>query len=141
MLASDQRDLLSAALRHQEDAELLLTPSPDQSWHLAGYVTECVRKAVLTVQQFRVSLSHEQGKHFDALFEIVVALDPRAFRLRVSGWADPGTRLHEWSESHRYDATHKHAAGAASLVLETGAHFDRALTTLWLTEPFDPESL
>lgn len=140
MLAPDQRDLLSAALRHQEDAERLLAPSPDQSWHLAGYVTECIRKAALTVKPFRVALSHEQGKHFDALFEIVAALDPRASRLRVSGWANPGTRLAEWSESHRYDATHEHAAAAADLVRETGTHFDRALAALWLTDPFDPGS-
>lgn len=132
---------MSAALRHQEDAERLLGPSPDQSWHLAGYVTECVRKAVLTVEPFRVALSHEQGKHFDALFEIVVALDPRASRLRVSGWANPGTRLSTWSESHRYDATRKHAAAAATLARETGTHFERTLAALWLTDPFDPESL
>lgn len=141
MLAPDQRDLLSAALRHQEDAERLLTPSPDQSWHLAGYVTECIRKAVLTVEPFRVALSHEQGKHFDALFEIVAALDPKASRLRVSGWANAGTRLAAWSESHRYDATRKHAAAAAALVRETGTHFERTLAALWLTDPFDPENL
>lgn len=141
MLANDQRDLLSAALRHQEDAERLLASSPDQAWHLAGFVTECVRKAALTVEPFRKALAHEQGKEFDALFEIVVALDPRAARLRVSGWADPGTHLIHWSESHRYDATGKHAAAAPHLVRETGGHFDHALAALWLTDPFDPGSL
>jgi hypothetical protein len=141
MLAPDQRALLSAALRHQEDAERLLASSPDQSWHLAGYVTECTRKAILTVEPFRIALAHEQGKHFDTLFDIVVSLDPRASRLHVAGWAPPGTRLAEWKPDHRYDATSTHAAAAAELVHETGAHFDQALAALWLTHAFDPESL
>ncbi|MFO0553023.1 MAG: hypothetical protein U0271_31845 [Polyangiaceae bacterium] len=140
-MQQDQLDLLSAALRHQEDAEHLLASSKDQSWHLAGFATECVRKAVLTNDQLRKSLAHEQGMHFDALFEIVVSLDPRALQLRVSGWADSPTQLSMWSESHRYDPTGRHVGKAAALVGETGTHFDRTLTQLWLTEGFNPGAL
>jgi hypothetical protein len=141
MLAEDQRVLLSASVRHQSDAEFLLESSPDQSWHLAGYATECIRKASLTKEAYRKALGHEQGRDFDALFELVSALDPGALRLRVSGWADEGTRLHEWDEQHRYDARGAHAGQAKELVHETALHHDRTLTALWLSNPFDPGKL
>jgi hypothetical protein len=141
MLANDQKGLLSAALRHQGDAEFLLERSPDQAWHLAGYATECIRKAALTVEAYRKAIGHEQGRDFDALFELVSALDPGALKLRVSGWAHAGTRLHEWDAQHRYDALGTHTQQASQLVSETRVHHDRTLTALWLTHPFDPGTI
>lgn len=141
MLADDQVALLSAALRHQEDAEALLTSSPDQSWHLAGYAAECVRKACLTIEPYRRALSHEHGRDADALLDVVIALDGRANRLDLQGWAPAGSELARWSEQHRYDRRGAHAAGAGALVRETAALHDRILAALWLAIPFDPAVL
>jgi hypothetical protein len=141
MLADDQWALLSAAVRHQSDAETLLESSPDQSWHLAGYVTECIRKASLTKEAYRKALGHEQGRDFDALFELVSAMDPGALRLHISGWGNVGTRLHEWDARHRYEVRNAHAKQARELVRETSGHHDRTLTALWLSQPFDPGAL
>lgn len=141
MWASDQLALLSASLRHQVDAEALLTSSPDQAWHLAGFATECIRKAALSVQAFRKALGHEQSGDFDKLFDLVAALDPAALRFHLTGWAAPGTRLSEWDERHRYDGKGAHASKAAMLVDETQRHHRRTLFELWLSSPFDPGTL
>lgn len=141
MLAIDQETLLSAALRHQEDAEALLGSSPDQSWHLAGYAAECARKACLTMEPYRRALSHEHGKDADALLDVVIALDPRANRFGLQGWAPATSMLAQWSEQHRYDGRGRHAGSAPQLVEETGALLDRTLTGLWLAESFDPTRL
>lgn len=141
MLAPDQIDLLSAALRHQTDAEALLASSADQAWHLAGYAAECVRKACLTIEPFRKALSHEHGKDADALLDLVVPLDGRASRLPLQGWAPPGSKLADWKEIHRYDRRGRHSTSAAALVQETAVLHDRTLAALWLSSPFDPGSL
>lgn len=141
MLGRDQMRLLSAALRHQEDAEALLSCSPDQSWHLAGYSVECVRKACLSIDPYRKALSHEHGKDADALLDVVIALDSRASRLNLQGWAPPGSMLAQWSEQHRYDGRGQHSAGAPQLVEETASLYNQTITALWLAEPFDPTEL
>ncbi|MBN1606354.1 MAG: hypothetical protein JW940_06955 [Polyangiaceae bacterium] len=119
----------------------MLSTSHDQSWHLAGYVTECVRKACLTIAPFRKALAHEQGRDADALLEVVLALDGRASRLRLHGWAPAGSKLAQWSETHRYDRTGAHADTAAALVDETALLLDATLAALWLAYPFDPGTL
>jgi hypothetical protein len=141
MLGDDQIDLVSASLRHQVDAEGLLGSSPDQAWHLAGYATECIGKACLTIEPFRKALAHEQGEDGDALLDVVLALDARAARVRTTGWAPPGSTLARWRETHRYDRTGKHSAEAHALVNETAAHHSRVLATLWLLGAFDPSRL
>lgn len=141
MLGHDQLGLLSAALRHQEDAVTLLSSSPDQSWHLAGYSVECVRKACLTNDTFRKALAHEQGTDADRLLEIVLSIDEHAQRYGTSGWALPGSFLAAWKPEHRYDQTGQHSSDAPRLVAETSALHDRTLTAIWLAVPFDPTEL
>jgi hypothetical protein len=141
MLAVDQKTLLSASLRHQEDAEYLLAGSPDQSWHLAGYAVECIRKACLSVDTYRKVLSHELGEDADELLEILLALDAHSSRLHLQGWCEDGSTLAKWRATHRYDSRNEHAADATALVRETGLLHDRTMTALWLAEPFDLESL
>lgn len=134
-------DLLSAALRHQEDAEALLGPSPDQSWHLAGFAAECARKACLGNEEFRRALAHEHGRDADRLLDLVLALDAHGPGGDLHGWAPTGSALAVWSEAHRYDRRGSHASRAPALVSETAGHHDRVLTSLWLIHDFAPESL
>jgi hypothetical protein len=141
MMNIEQQALLSAALRHQEDAEDLLCKSPDQSWHLAGYAVECVRKACPTIEPHRRALAHEHGKDADALLEVVMALDSRVARLRLQGWAPQTSMLAKWDEQHRYDRRGQHASDAPALVQETAVIHDRTLTALWLAAPFNPGML
>ena len=56
-------DLLSAAIRHVRDAELLASTagpnrSLDQAFHLAGFAPECARKATLPRSTFDKSIGH-----------------------------------------------------------------------------------
>lgn len=46
-LSATQVALVSAALRHINDARTLLATSPVQAAYLAGYGPECARKAAL----------------------------------------------------------------------------------------------
>jgi len=48
-LSPKRTALVSAALRHVDDAQALLAVSPVQAFHLAGFGPECARKAALTV--------------------------------------------------------------------------------------------
>lgn len=141
MLAGDQISLLSAGLRHQEDAQALLVTSPDQSWHLAGFAPECARKACVTIEPLRKALGHEQGADADALLEIAFALDGRARRLPVTRGAPAGTPLARWRPDHRYDATGSHAPDAPALVRQTSGLLDSLLAALWLAAAFDPGNL
>lgn len=141
MLAEDQLDLLSAALRNQIDAERLLPDSPDQSWHLAGFAAECARKSCLTIEPFRVALGHEHGADADRLLDVILALDGRAQRLPLRGWAPLGSKLAAWSEAHRYDRRGGHAAEAKELVRECAQRHDAVLLALWLHADVDLEVL
>jgi type IV secretory pathway TrbD component len=141
MLAQDQLNLLSAALRHREDAETLLGTSPDQAWHIAGFAAECVRKACLSNDVFRKALSHEMTADADRLLDLILGLDAHAVRLSVQGWAPAGSWLSHWSEAHRYDPRDTHSGNAPALVAECAALHDRTLTQLWLREGFDPGAL
>lgn len=135
MLAEDQVDRLSAALRHRWDSQELLPASPDQAWHLAGFATECARKACLSREGDRRALSHLQGAEADRILDLVLAIDAHASRFDLRGWAPAGSALADWSEQHRYDRSGRHVARARALVSEVAHLHDRTLTALWLAEP------
>lgn len=141
VLAEDQLNFLSAALRHIADAERLLADSPDQSWHLAGFAAECARKVCLTVEEFRFALGHQHGVEADQLLDLIVAIDAHAQRFPLHGWAPVGSKLAAWSESHRYDRRGTHAADAPALVRECAERHDAVLLLLWLRADADLEVL
>lgn len=104
-----QLDLLSAAMRHARDADHLAgqhaDASLDQAWHLAGFGPECARKACLTEDWADKALGHDFDESGEALLEWVVALDPHAWRYRLSGWRDELPGLAAWRPDHRYERT------------------------------------
>lgn len=105
MMPSSANPLLSAALRHVRDAKNLLSGSPDQAWHLAGFGPECARKACLHVSPWSHRLlGHELGSGADEILEWVMDLDPQAHRHSLDPWASSPI-LMSWKPDHRYEAT------------------------------------
>jgi hypothetical protein len=140
MLAQDQLDLLSASLRHQQDAESYLAISPDQSWHLAPFALECARKACLSNNVYRKALGHED-RGTDDLMELVLAVDARALRLPLQGWLRAVPDLQTWKPDHRYDRTGAHVTRAAALVNGVTSLHQQVLARLFLVDGYDPEQL
>ena len=93
-------DFASAALRHVRDAEHLVSPgahsSRDQAWHLAGFAHECVRKSYLAGGWIPKMLGHDFSSAGEQVVEIALALDPRAARFSVRGWAAQHPAITAW---------------------------------------------
>lgn len=130
-MSSEKQGYLSAALRHCRDAEVLLTTSPDQSWHLAGFGPECMRKACLEGNLFDKAIGHGWDERTEGLLDFAVSVSPQAWRYRLEGWGSRG-RLQEWNPQHRYDKTGTHSADADALVTECADLVDRVHQELWM---------
>ena len=102
-------DFASAALRHIRDAEFLAAPgeraSFDQAWHLAGFAHECARKSFLRDGWVPKLLGHDFDDAGERVVQIAIALDPRASRLPIAGWAAKYPTIAQWRPDHRYERT------------------------------------
>jgi hypothetical protein len=108
--------LLSAALRHVQDAEHLAGLGPlaagpnrrislDQAYHLAGFGPECARKAALAASWAHKPLGHELGDDADMVLQLALALDPTAERYDVQSWGSRYPALAAWTPESRYHET------------------------------------
>lgn len=104
-MTDPQIALLSAALRHTRDAEALLSSSPDQAWHLAGFGPECARKAALSERWADKAVGHQLGALAQGVLETAIAMDAHAARYRLDGWVSRWPALAQWSPESRYRKT------------------------------------
>lgn len=108
-LSKEQEDRLSAALRHTRDARRLLSKedkyaaSPDQSWHLAGFGLECLRKACLFDRSGDKALGHDLEE--SDILAVFLALDPHGWRYRVQGGEEEEACVKAWRVEERYART------------------------------------
>lgn len=129
--------LISAALRHARDAELLLETthgraSPDQAFHLAGFGPECARKATLTVDWFDKVLGHRMDPKAEDLLATALALDPIAARYDTRHWSARHPALARWTERARYERTGTRLrAEAEDLVRVAREIVDGLTVALW----------
>ena len=148
---SSSESLLSAALRHADDARVLHSSgarqSEDQAWHLAGFAVEIARKSALALGpagDVGTIMGHDLGEVGDVFIEAICAQEPIATRYRLT---DLDRRLAQWSPNHRYDGTGAHTDGRHTLLGymtvnelvalgEETAH--GALMAMWLDNVIDP---
>lgn len=133
MSGARQSQLLSAALRHVEDAAYLLPRSPDQSWHLAGFGPECVRKACLDEHWLDKALGHDLATAGDDVLELAGALDVRAARYRLTGVHSRYPLLAEWRVEARYERTGARTGSTAKQIVKQAANLTYELAAaLWM---------
>lgn len=131
-LSEKQAALVSAALRHIEDARALLPTSPAQSAYLAGYGPECARKAALARWGDRDEDTRNRaiGHRFDQPSETALQwfcdLDPLALRYTLLGWKQSATVLGDWNEQMRYGRSDSVTRHRATVLLEAA---ERLTTT------------
>jgi hypothetical protein len=132
--ASDRAGtLVCAGLRHVLDAERLLSDSPDQSWHLAGFGPECVRKACLGQKLLDRILGHDLAALSDQILSWAFALDLHAWRYRIDGLAEHYPSLADWKPSSRYERTGMRTLDNAERLVREAATITYDLSTaLWM---------
>jgi len=135
-LKQTQDDFRSAAIRHIRDAKHLLSDgcgqSIDQAWHLAGFAPECIRKACLIERWGDKPLGHLLGADNDALLELLLALDPPAWRYSLRDWGASASQLTSWKPDHRYDRTgSRDKVDTIALVDEAETKVFQILAELW----------
>ncbi|WP_338263213.1 hypothetical protein [Corallococcus caeni] len=124
-------------MRHIRDAEHLAeaaTPfrSLDQSYHLAGFGPECIRKATLDARWIDKPLGHLLGKAADPLIELALDLDPVARRYNPLNWAERYPALAKWDPQCRYAQTGHHSQNnTMELISEARAAVDSIASALW----------
>src|SRR5689334_9632843 len=103
-------ELLSAAIRHLRDAQLLASIAPpdrslDQAFHLAGFAPECARKATLSRPMFDRAIGHGTTEASELALEWALAHDPRARRygIDMDEWSARYPELKVWNEGVRYE--------------------------------------
>jgi hypothetical protein len=118
-------DFASAALRHLRDADVLVTTSPVQSLHLAGFGPECARKAALTRGWATRALGHDAAQP-----ELVAwALDLDGVAARTVGTPAPDLG---WRPDCRYWASGaRTGAEARAMVDRCAADAMPILVRLW----------
>jgi hypothetical protein len=129
-------DLVSAALRHVRDAELLIdageNASFDQAYHLAAFGPECARKASLSLRWLDKEIGHGAAELAEDLVELVMAIDPIAHRYDARSYRSRYPALSRWTVDCRYDRTGtSDRAKAESLCREAREAVDRAVAALW----------
>lgn len=129
--------MVSAALRHARDAEVLATNgspgrSLDQAYHLAGFGPECARKATLALRTLDKTIGHRFDDGADDVLDLAEALDPLCHRYRPRDWTTRWPSLAGWSEQVRYDRTGTHdEAKVLRLVGEARDAVDAVVLALW----------
>jgi hypothetical protein len=130
-------DLLSAALRHCRDAELLLKEGPDrsveQALHLVGFGPECVRKACIDDNVADQALGHAFQDASDTVLEFLLALDPAAARYEIANHASQLAKIRSrWRVECRYLKTGTaNPSEVDELVKEGRQYVDRWMAELW----------
>ncbi len=133
-LSASQLGLVSAALRHVDDARRLLSDSPTEALYLSGYGPECVRKAALVRREGREEDLRNRaiGHRFDAPAETTLRLfcdlDPLAPRYALQNWKQRFTVLGEWKEEVRYARSDSVAPAKARRLLAVAQ--DLTVTTV-----------
>jgi hypothetical protein len=138
-------DLLSAAIRHVRDAELLASVaapdrSLDQAYHLAGFGPECARKATLSRSTFDKAIGHGTTDASELSLEWALAHDPRAHRYRIdlAAWAARYPGLATWNEAVRYERTGKRqSAEVTALLVEARTIVGGIVAALWADGALD----
>ncbi len=125
-LSPKRTALVSAALRHVDDATALLASSPVQAFHLAGFGPECARKAALTVPEAsQIALDKAIGHGFHDVTELALAiainLDPLASRYELTDWQTRFPAMVKWNEQARYEASDGRSRREAEVVLREAA--------------------
>ena len=135
------RPLLEAAARHLRDARTLLTTSPVQAMHLAGFGPECARKGVPGLDGFGKALGHEVSPN-DELRALIAALDSVARRYAwdrlLLDWDATHPELSRWSPEIRYRANDACTAAAAEVVLEQAESVTATLLAALFADGFLP---
>lgn len=130
-------DLLSAALRHCRDAELLLRPGPDrsveQALHLAGFGPECVRKACIDDNVADQALGHAFQDASDTVLDFLLALDPAAARYELANHASELEKIRSrWRVECRYLKTGSaNLSDVTELVQEGRRYVGHWMAELW----------
>jgi hypothetical protein len=138
-------DLLSAAIRHIRDAELLASVaapdrSLDQAFHLAGFAPECARKATLSRSTFDKAIGHGTTEASELSLEWALAHDPRSRRYRIdlAAWAARYPELAKWNEAVRYERTGKRkSAEVTALLADARAIVGGIAAALWINGELD----
>lgn len=137
-LSTSRVALASAALRHVEDAARLVTSSPVQAYHLAGYGPECARKAALTFSSeseaaaLDKAVGHGFRKDAETALALVCTLDPLAIRYALRDWKTRMPVLTEWNEQVRYTKSdHIGEARARTMVGVAQRLVEDVITALW----------
>jgi hypothetical protein len=136
-LPLDRVAFVSAALRHVTDAQGLVSASPVQAFHLAGYGPECVRKAALTydpsaMKELDKAIGHGFRKDVESTLALVIPLDPLAVRYELPGWKTRFSVLTTWSEEVRYQASDHLGRGSAQKLVDVATELVTEVTTaLW----------
>lgn len=132
-MTPEQRAMLSSALRHARDAEILLAEDAfDGAWHLAGFAQECARKVGLSEGWSQKLLGHGVGNDAEQALELLLAMDGHAARLRLEGWGGQGTLLAQWTPEVRYAPTGTILASKASgLTAQSRERVDAVAQSLW----------
>lgn len=119
--------------RHVRDAERLLSHSPDQSWHLAGFGPECARKACLDDPWLDRVLGHDFTDASDAVLDIALALDVRASRYRLTDILQRHPALASWNVGSRYERTGTRSKKSAGELVDQAAQLTwRLAAELWM---------
>lgn len=136
-LSKKQADLLSAALRHARDAEHLLDTdtgytSPDQAAYLAGYGSECARKAILSTRWLDKAVGHGTEPNAADILELALAFDPLARRYDPPARPAGPPALAQWRVEARYERTGTFPrVQAEALCREAREAVDAAVIALW----------
>ena len=143
-LSGEQSAMVSAALRHIEDAHWLLDISPVQAAYVAGYGPECARKAALASWTDRENLRNRMiGHRFDQTAEIALSLfcdlDPLAPRYNLQRWTSRRSTLGEWKEDLRYARSDALPRARARRIVEAAtALTTETLAKLWADGRLEP---
>lgn len=146
-LSQKARDLVSAALRHLRDAELLLNAeersSPDGAFYLAGYAPELVRKATLAEDWLDRAIGHITEAPQRQANDLEEATVPGAAALLLATELDPiahryahrnmdAIHVLNWSTAARYKCTGSYRPESARRLIEEACRFtDDLLLDMW----------
>jgi hypothetical protein len=137
-LSATQAALVSAALRHLDDARTLLAASPVQAAYLAGYGPECARKAALMRWPDRDegvrnrAIGHRFDQPSETALQWFCDLDPLASRYTLLDWRASEPVLNEWREDIRYGRSDSVTVRKARRLLDAAERLTTAtVAQLW----------
>jgi len=129
MATKTSLSLMSAALRHLQDAEFLAGDdgtlpassggrpyqSLNQTEHLVGFAPECARKACLSTFWLDKLISHDLSSSAEDLLELAISLDAYATRYPIKNWPEVFPSITSWKPDVRYQQTTRKPDEVAAL--------------------------